>query len=321
MVWLWVLVGLLVILGSVLAMAETSVSRMSRVRSMALREAGRRHADLLERIQEEPTRYLNGIYLCVMFVQNGSAILVAILVELAFGEVAVTYLSVVFTLAYFVVVEAMSKTFGILHSDAVALRLAPVVWAIGRALNGPTRLLIGLANVLLPGKGLKEGPFVSPEDIRSMVEVGREEGDRGAGAYAHPFDLRDRTHEGTRGDGAPARHDQCAGRNTYQRVARSDAGTRPLAAPRLPGRQGGGGRRDLRRGPPAPPSGERRRPPRRCGHARADLRAGDQGRVRPPPGDAAAAHPHRHGRGRARLGDRPGHARGSPGGAGGRDHR
>ncbi len=176
MVWLWVLVGLLVILGSVLAMAETSVSRMSRVRSMALREAGRRHADLLERIQEEPTRYLNGIYLCVMFVQNGSAILVAILVELAFGEVAVTYLSVVFTLAYFVVVEAMSKTFGILHSDAVALRLAPVVWAIGRALNGPTRLLIGLANVLLPGKGLKEGPFVSPEDIRSMVEVGREEG-------------------------------------------------------------------------------------------------------------------------------------------------
>ena len=30
--------------------------------------------------------------------------------------------------------------------------------------------------MLLPGKGLKQGPFVSEEDIRSMAEVGHEEG-------------------------------------------------------------------------------------------------------------------------------------------------
>ncbi len=111
-----------------------------------------------------------------MFVQNGSAIFVAILAEQTFGELWVTVLSFGFTLAYFVVVEAMSKTFGILHSAQVALALAPVVWGIGRALSVPTRVLIGLANVLLPGKGLKEGPFVTPEEIRSMAEVGREEG-------------------------------------------------------------------------------------------------------------------------------------------------
>jgi CBS domain containing-hemolysin-like protein len=74
----------------------------------------------------------------------------------------------------------MSKTFGILHSASVALALAAVVWALGRTLGVPTRLLIGLANVLLPGKGLKEGPFVTPEEIRSMAEVGREEGTVGA---------------------------------------------------------------------------------------------------------------------------------------------
>ena len=39
-----------------------------------------------------------------------------------------------------------------------------------------SRGLIGLANVLLPGKGLKQGPFVSEQDIRSMAEVGHEEG-------------------------------------------------------------------------------------------------------------------------------------------------
>jgi CBS domain containing-hemolysin-like protein len=178
--WLWVIVGVLVALGSVLAMAETSVSRMTRVQALTLRDAGRRNAEVLDRIEENPAPYLNAVYLCVMFVQNGSAIFVAVLADQTFDELWVTVLSFAFTLAYFVVVEAMSKTFGILHSASVALALAPVVWALGRALRVPTRLLIGLANVLLPGKGLKEGPFVTPEEIRSMAEVGREEGTVGA---------------------------------------------------------------------------------------------------------------------------------------------
>ena len=50
------------------------------------------------------------------------------------------------------------------------------MFLLGRILAYPTRLLIGLANVLLPGKGLREGPFVSEGDIRSMAEVGHEEG-------------------------------------------------------------------------------------------------------------------------------------------------
>jgi CBS domain containing-hemolysin-like protein len=70
----------------------------------------------------------------------------------------------------------MSKTFAILHSDRVALALAPIVWVLGRILAWPTRVLIGIANILLPGKGLKQGPFVSQQDIRSMAEVGHEEG-------------------------------------------------------------------------------------------------------------------------------------------------
>jgi CBS domain containing-hemolysin-like protein len=171
-----VAVSFLVLFGSLLAVAETSISRMSRVRAMALREEGRRNAELLERIEENPARYLNSIYLAVMLVQNGSAIMVAIIADRLYGSLGITLLSAGFTLLYFVIVEAMAKTFGILHSDRAALTLAPLVWFLGRALAWPTRALIGLANVLLPGKGLKQGPFVSEEDIRQMAEVGHEEG-------------------------------------------------------------------------------------------------------------------------------------------------
>jgi CBS domain containing-hemolysin-like protein len=116
------------------------------------------------------------VYLSVMIVQNGSAVLVAFLAERSFDTLGVTLASLGFTLLYFVFVEAMAKTFGVLHSDRVALLLAPLVYFLGRLLALPTRALIGLANVLLPGRGLKQGPFVSEEEIRSMAQVGSEEG-------------------------------------------------------------------------------------------------------------------------------------------------
>jgi putative hemolysin len=174
--WLWILAGVFVLLGSLMAMAEASLTRMTRIRALSLEEEGRRNAALLVRLETDPPRYLNSIYLTVMIVQNGSAILVALLAESTFGGLGVTIASLVFTLLYFVLVEAMSKTFAILHSDRVALALAPLVFFLGRILAWPTRALIGLANVLLPGKGIKAGPFVSEGDIRSMAEVGSEEG-------------------------------------------------------------------------------------------------------------------------------------------------
>jgi CBS domain containing-hemolysin-like protein len=112
----------------------------------------------------------------VLLTQNGAAIIVAILADRYLGGLGVTLASLGFTLLYFVLVEAMAKTYGVLHSDSVALALSPLVALLGRLLAMPTRGLIGLANVLLPGRGLKEGPFVSEEDIRSMAEVGSEEG-------------------------------------------------------------------------------------------------------------------------------------------------
>ena len=45
---------------------------------------------------------------------------------------------------------------------------APLRWT--------SNLLIGVANVVLPGKGLKQGPFVTEEEIRTMADVAAERG-------------------------------------------------------------------------------------------------------------------------------------------------
>jgi CBS domain containing-hemolysin-like protein len=56
--------------------------------------------------------------------------------------------------------------------------VAPVVWWLTRLpVLGPlTRLLIGIGNIVTPGKGLKTGPFVSEDELRAIVdEAEREE--------------------------------------------------------------------------------------------------------------------------------------------------
>jgi CBS domain containing-hemolysin-like protein len=175
-IWLVAVVVLLMAFGSVLAMAEAALTRMNRVRALALEDEGRRHASRLVQLETDPPHFLNAIYLWVMIVQNGSAILVAFLAERYFDSLGITIVSVLFTLLYFITVEAMSKTFAVLHSDRVALALAPFVYWLSRILYWPTKVLIAIANILLPGKGLREGPFVSEEDIRAMAEAGSEEG-------------------------------------------------------------------------------------------------------------------------------------------------
>jgi putative hemolysin len=171
-----VAVAVLVALGTMLALAEASLTRVTRVRAITLRQEGRHNAVLLEKIASDLPLFLNAIYLAALLIQNGSAVLVAFLAERTFGGLGITLVSLGFTLAYFLVVEAMGKTFAVLHSDRVALFLAPLVWLLAYALALPTRALIWIANLLLPGKGLEQGPFVTLNEIRTMAEVGHEEG-------------------------------------------------------------------------------------------------------------------------------------------------
>jgi CBS domain containing-hemolysin-like protein len=76
-----------------------------------------------------------------------------------------------------VLAEAAPKTYAVQHTDRSALRVAPLVSAIAGfwPLRMLSRGLIGLSNAILPGKGLKEGPYVSEEELLALADVAVEE--------------------------------------------------------------------------------------------------------------------------------------------------
>src|SRR5581483_3672659 len=176
--WLAVVVVIaLIALAAFLALAETSLVRINRIKAMTLAEEQRRGARLLVRISEHPERNLNPILLLLLACHLVASSLVGVLADHLFGALGFVVAIVAEVVVIFVFAEAAPKTWAIQHTEKAALLSAPLVSAI--ASFPPVRLfaraLITLSNIILPGKGLREGPFVSEEELLATVDVALED--------------------------------------------------------------------------------------------------------------------------------------------------
>jgi CBS domain containing-hemolysin-like protein len=175
----WMVILAIVVLFFVsvlLAVAETAFTRMSRVRALALEEDGHRSAARLARMLEHPERAINAVTLVVFAVQVVTANLVGILIARFFGTWGRVGGIVLNVVVFFVFAEAVPKTWAVLHADRAALVTTRPLWFISNfaPLRGLVRALLGLVNLVLPGRGPKEGPFVTESEIRQMADVAAE---------------------------------------------------------------------------------------------------------------------------------------------------
>jgi putative hemolysin len=175
--WLYI-VAIVVLIGftGFLAMSETALTRMSRVKALSLEDEGRRGAGTLVRLTQHPERWLNPVLLVLLTCQLVTATLVGFLAD-RFGPWGVAIATAFEVCVIFVIAEAAPKTWAVQHAERSALLAARPVAALVRfwPLRFLSRGLIGLANVIIPGKGLKEGPFVSEEELLAMADVAEQE--------------------------------------------------------------------------------------------------------------------------------------------------
>lgn len=169
-----VLVAVMTLLAAVLAVAETAITRMSRSRAAALAQKDPRAGGRVLRIVENLERDLNSVYLSVNIVQTVQASLVGVLSAKLFGPFGVVVGIILNVVVLFVIAEAAPKTWALQDSERSALLTAPLVELVGRVLRLPARGLIGVANIILPGKGLKKGPFVTEEELLALAEEAAE---------------------------------------------------------------------------------------------------------------------------------------------------
>jgi CBS domain containing-hemolysin-like protein len=175
--WLLVAVGIFIVLSAFLALAETGLTRMNRVKAMALAEQGHRGATAVVRLMEHPERTLNPVLFLLLLCNTVAATLVGVVAAHAFGPLGVAIATAFEVVVIFVVAEAMPKTWAVQHSERAALIAAPVVSALVRfpPLRWISSGLIAVANFILPGKGIKQGPYVSEQELLAMADAAAQE--------------------------------------------------------------------------------------------------------------------------------------------------
>jgi len=174
---LLLLVVVLLAASALLALAETSLVRMSRAKAAALADDGRRGARDLVRLTENPQGFLNPVLLLVLICQLVVATVVGLLAARWFGVWGVLVATGFEIAAIFVLGEAVPKNWAVHHPEQAALFSAPLVsamvrfWPI-RVLSGA---LIGLANLLIGHEGPGHGTDVTESELLAMADVALED--------------------------------------------------------------------------------------------------------------------------------------------------
>ncbi|MFT3854371.1 MAG: hemolysin family protein [Ilumatobacteraceae bacterium] len=156
-----------------LSVAEMGLSRMTKPKAASLADKGEKSAKALVRLVDDPERWVNPLLLTVNICQTVQATLTGIVAGNLFGAGGVVVGVVLNVIVFFVLAEAVPKTYAVLYSERAALIAARPTLALVSfpPLKLISNALISLTNVIVRGKGLKKGPFVSESELLGIVEA------------------------------------------------------------------------------------------------------------------------------------------------------
>jgi CBS domain containing-hemolysin-like protein len=163
----------LIVIGGLLASAETALTRISRVRAEEFVKEGRRGAVRLQAIVADPPRYLNLLLLLRLSCELVATVIATLLTVDWLGDQGQAYAvaAAIMIVVSYVIVGVSPRTLGRQHAEPVALAGAPIVYGLTRIFGPLPKLLILVGNALTPGRGFREGPFTSEAELRDLVDL------------------------------------------------------------------------------------------------------------------------------------------------------
>lgn len=172
-IWILVAIGVLLVVLTLLALAEMSLSRITKQKAEALHTEGHKRGALLVRLASEPTKWVNPLLLTVNILQTVQATLTGVVSNRLFGAPGVVIGVALNVLLFFVLAEAVPKTYAVLYSVRGATMTAPLVSALTAfwPLRMASNLLIRITNLIVKGRDLEQGPFISETEFLGIVEA------------------------------------------------------------------------------------------------------------------------------------------------------
>ena len=171
----WMMVAIFVLLCALtyLSLAEMAFSRMTKPRAAALAEKGAKAGKALVHLAGEPTRWINPVLLCINIGQTIQATLTGVIAGRLFGPAGIAIGVFANVVVFFVLAEAVPKTYALLYPVKAATMTARPLLALVRfwPLRVASNLLIKLTNIIVKGEGLAQGPFIAEQEFLGVIEA------------------------------------------------------------------------------------------------------------------------------------------------------
>ncbi|MEY3816027.1 MAG: hypothetical protein RI966_4, partial [Actinomycetota bacterium] len=175
--WMLFAIFILLIALTGLSLAEMSLSRITKQKAQALFDQGAKGSKVILKLAEDPTKWVNPLLLTVNIFQTVQATLTGIVAGRLFDATGVAIGVTLNVIVFFVLAEAVPKTYGLVHPVRGATLTARPINALTSfyPLRVISQGLIKLTNVIVRGKGLAAGPFISEQEFLGIVEAAAQE--------------------------------------------------------------------------------------------------------------------------------------------------
>lgn len=177
--WQIIVLFFLLLISSFFSASETALMTLSKLRIRHMVDEGVPGADRIGRLVENSGKMLGAILVGNNVVNIGaSALATAILIRF-FGDKGVGIATIIMTILILIIGEITPKTLASQHSEAVSLKVAPGISLVVKVLGPVTAVMVGITNMIIRlfgGNIDNKQPFITEDELRTMVNVGHEEG-------------------------------------------------------------------------------------------------------------------------------------------------
>ncbi|OGW31394.1 MAG: hypothetical protein A2X54_03040 [Nitrospirae bacterium GWF2_44_13] len=172
-------IALSIVFIAILASAESSFIAVNKIRIRSLMEKGDSRAKAVQKLLDEHDKLFSAVILSGNLFTILATSIGTVLALRYFGEDGIIIATIIMTFLTVVFGELAPKTFAVTYSEKVSLLLAKPVAFYIRLISPLVWIFKVMSNLIirmLGGKKKPISPFVTEEEIKTMINIGEEEG-------------------------------------------------------------------------------------------------------------------------------------------------
>lgn len=177
--WQIVLLVILLVMSGFFSMSETALMALSKIRIRHMVDEGVKGAKLVEKLTEDPNKLLGAILIGNNIVNIGASALATSIAINTVGESGVGIVTILMTILVLIFGEITPKSIAKQKSELVALKVSKIINLVVKIFKPFIFVFTSISGVFIRLFGCDpkaSEPFITEEELRTMVGVSEEEG-------------------------------------------------------------------------------------------------------------------------------------------------